>query len=119
MRWAVGQGGLTVTPLQMARAFATLMAVGTRPALRVVDAVATPEGEWQVLAALESPQRVLDAETAQAALEALRDPATGRVEVVAVAQSGEAQAGLAWHLIGDSGPMRTLVVVVLLEGLTE
>ncbi len=116
VRWAVGQGGLTVTPLQMARAFGALMAVGTRPVLRLVDAVATPGGEWQGLPALESPpQRVLNAEAAQTALEALRDPATGRVEVIATAQGGEAPAGLAWHLIGDNGPTRTLAVVVLLE----
>lgn len=114
-RWAVGQGGLTVTPLQMARAFAALVAAGTRPALRLVDAVTTPDGEWQTLPAMDSPRRVLSAEAAQATLEALRDPSTRRVEVAAVAQSGETEAGLAWHIVGDTGPSRSLVVVVLLE----
>ncbi|HQF70735.1 MAG TPA: penicillin-binding transpeptidase domain-containing protein, partial [Promineifilum sp.] len=43
---AIGQAGLTVTPLQAALATTTLAAGGRRPVLRLVEAVTDASGQW-------------------------------------------------------------------------
>ncbi len=68
---AIGQGELTVTPLQMARAYAALGGAGVRPSLSIVDAFRPKEGEWQLLSPLGVEQVVLSPTGAQVTLDAL------------------------------------------------
>lgn len=61
---AFGQG-LTATPLQMARIFAAIANGGRLPAVRVVEAVRSPEGRVLEKPAQGVPIRVLSRETAE------------------------------------------------------
>lgn len=115
LRLAVlGQGDLTVSPIQMARAFAVLAAKGVRPGLRTVDAVRRPDGSWEGMPALESAMEVLPPQSADQTLEALRSPSPGEVGYAALAIAGPDQRGLAWYLGASTDP--SLVVAVVLEG---
>lgn len=64
---SIGQGNLTITPLHLARALAALVNDGRMPALKVVQAVNQPNGEWVTVSSLESSVQVLSADTAQSA----------------------------------------------------
>ena len=85
---AVGQGSLTVTPLQMTRAFASLLAEGALPPIRLVDAVRDPDGEWLILLPHGSALRPAGDEVASSIVKALR-----RNEQGMIVFSGEALTG--------------------------
>jgi cell division protein FtsW (lipid II flippase) len=62
---SAGQGNLTITPLHLARALAALVNGGRMPALRVVQSVTQPNGQWEAVDPLQSGTQVITNETAQ------------------------------------------------------
>lgn len=68
--FAIGQGALTVTPLQMASAIATLANGGVSVAPRIVSATQTINQMWEPSAA-PSPQRILPPNPAGAVVNAM------------------------------------------------
>jgi cell division protein FtsW (lipid II flippase) len=64
-RSAIGQGTLTITPIQIARAFGALLNDGVLPAFRLVDAIEDPEGEWERLPPQDPLQTAINPQIAQ------------------------------------------------------
>jgi peptidoglycan glycosyltransferase len=116
---AAGQGGLTVSPLQMARAFAALVSGGMLPELRLVDAVQTPDGVWHNRPSGVGSQVVISGEAAQAVAAALRPGRGQPVSVLARAVVGEATSPLAWYLGAFPETSSPRVVAVVLENGAE
>lgn len=112
----VGQGGLNVSPLQLARAYAALVSGGDLPALRIVDALRVPGSEWRAVQPLVGRERALSASSAASTLEALEHTPEGHLEYVAAAVSGGREEGLSWYLGVPSGPKGRWLVVMVLEG---
>ncbi|GMR11564.1 MAG: hypothetical protein BMS9Abin28_2399 [Anaerolineae bacterium] len=107
---AIGQGELTVTPLQLARAYAALRGAGVRPSLAIVDAFRPKEGEWQLLSPLGAEQVVLSPTDAQVTLDALSTYGSDFIGYEVEALSGEER--VAWFIgFGSAGRL----VVVLIE----
>ncbi|MFV1858203.1 MAG: FtsW/RodA/SpoVE family cell cycle protein [Anaerolineales bacterium] len=106
---AIGQGELTVTPLQMARAYAVLTGAGVRPSLTIVDAYRPKEGEWQLLSPLGGEQVVLSPTEAQVTLDALSTYSSEFIGYEVEALSGEEP--VAWFI--GIGPAGRLVVVLI------
>ncbi|MFQ5922864.1 MAG: FtsW/RodA/SpoVE family cell cycle protein [Anaerolineales bacterium] len=106
---AIGQGELTVTPLQMARAYAALSGAGVRPSLSMVDAFRPKEGEWQLLSPLGTERVVLSPTDAQLTLDALSTYGGKFVGYELEALSGEEP--VAWFI--GIGPAGRLVVVLV------
>ena len=108
---AIGQGELTVTPLQLARAYAAIGGAGVRPKLSIVDAYRPNEGEWRALSPLGSDVVVLSPTDAQLTLDAMTDFGGGTVGYEVEALSGEEP--VVWFIgIGPAGRL----AVVLIEG---
>ncbi|MFQ5942822.1 MAG: FtsW/RodA/SpoVE family cell cycle protein [Anaerolineales bacterium] len=107
---AIGQGELTASPLQMARAYATLTGAGVRPSLSIVDAYRPEQGEWQPLAPLGTEQVVLSPTDAQLTMDALTLYSEGWIGYEIQALSGDEP--VAWFIGFDSAGR---LVVVLLE----
>ncbi len=57
--------GLQISPTQLALAGAALSSSGVRPAVQVVSAVKSPEGDWQILPALDEPVLVFSPDAAR------------------------------------------------------
>ena len=108
---AIGQAELTVTPLQLARAFSVLIGAGVRPAPTLVAAVGPTPGDWQPLPPLEAAEPVLPPNEAQRAVDHLMNYADGLKGYEVEALSGS--ESLAWFV--GFGPGDELTVV-LLEG---
>jgi hypothetical protein len=111
-----GQGGLTVSPLQMGRAFAALLAGGHLRTLHVAEAVREPGGAWKLL--LEDtplPTSISDA-SASAVLEALNPKNDSIFGLASVAISGPGVETLGWYLGASGGSSPARIVVVALEG---
>ena len=108
---AIGQADLTVTPLQLARAFSVLTGAGVRPALTLVAAVGPTPGDWQPLPPLDDAQPVLPPSEAQRTLDNLTDLGAGLKGYGVQAASGS--GSLAWFIGFGAGDELT---VVLLEG---
>jgi hypothetical protein len=108
---AIGQAGLTVTPLQLARAYSVLSGAGVRPALTLVAAAGPTPGDWQRLPPLDDTEPVLPPSEAQRTIDNLTDLGAGMkgYEVQAASGSGS----LAWFIGFRAGNELT---VVLLEG---
>jgi len=108
---AIGQGGLTVTPLHVARAYAVLAGAGVRPSLSIVDAFRPQEGEWQPLSPQGAERVVISPTEAQVTLDALSTYGGDFVGYEVEALSGEEP--VAWFIgIEPAGRL----VVVLIEG---
>ena len=116
VREAIGQGGLTVSPLQLARAFGALVEGGTLPPLRLVEAVGSQESGWQVQQVSDRARAVLPRGVARTAFEALMDGGDGLAGVSAVAWVGSPPRPIAWYVGGRTGGLRPLAVAVVLEG---
>ncbi len=113
--FAAGQGALTVSPLQLLRAFSGLAAGGDLPRLRLVDAVRAPGGEWAKVAAAEAPPAALPRDVADEVMRALRIPATRLAGVSAVALVGPEGESVSWFLGATVDSASPRAVVVLLE----
>jgi cell division protein FtsW (lipid II flippase) len=116
---AVGQGELTLTPLQVARAFAGLLADGVLPALQIVDAVEDPQGYWRSLVPLGAPKKVISSEVSQSLRAAIRWPTGMGIGYSAKALSGGEAGSIAWFLGSTYEENVRIVVVVVLEGAEE
>ncbi len=112
---AAGQDGLVASPLQIARAFAALSAGGRLPALRLIDAVRDPSGEWEPAAAGDTGGSAIDAALAGRILAALRPAESGRLSFVAQAATGPEAGLLTWYVGITAAPEPARVVVLLLE----
>jgi cell division protein FtsW (lipid II flippase) len=111
---AIGQGKLTVTPLQMALVAATLANDGTRPtpqlALRVQDAA----GHWQSGDSLGEPRTVLKSSTTNDLLATWQPHGAGISGHLSLAVAGQGQPPHAWFLgIVQAGDARYAVAILL------
>ncbi len=106
---AIGQAELTVTPLQLARAYAVLGGAGVRPSLSIVDAFRPMEGEWELLLPRGTEQVVLSPVDAQVALDAFTSYGNDIVGYEIEALSGEDRG--AWFI--GIGPAGRLAVVLM------
>lgn len=116
LRESIGQGGLSVSPLQLARAFAALVEGGTLPPLQLIGAVGSDETGWQEQPASDRSSAVLPVAAARAALEALLGAGGGIPGVSAAAWTGTPPRPIAWYVGGRSDSERPLAVAVVLEG---
>ncbi|MBN1179283.1 MAG: FtsW/RodA/SpoVE family cell cycle protein [Anaerolineae bacterium] len=111
---AAGQGGLTVSPLQMALVAATLANDGIMPAPQLALRVETSEGGWRALDAPGSSRRVVSEETAGLLLLAWQPFGEGAVGHLGTAVAGENRAPHAWFLgVYPAGAPRYAVAVLL------
>ena len=110
---AVGQGNLTVTPIQIARAFGALLNDGILPALRLVDAIEDPEGGWDRVPSQDTPYAVITPEVAQLVLSTSRNFGEDIRGFSFQAIVGPERARLHWFLGMDRDD---IAIVVVLEG---
>lgn len=113
---AVGQGGLTISPLQMARVAAAVVGDGSLPAPHLVLRLTDPEGAWRPVEAAGFARQAVRSEVARALGEAWR-PYSGEVRGhLGTAVAGEERPHLAWFIGGSPVDTPRYVVAVLLEG---
>jgi cell division protein FtsW (lipid II flippase) len=113
---AVGQGDLTISPLQLARAFAGLISDPGLPALRVVDAYRPQGGDWKEILHLGTDCQVLDPSVRKRAFEALGGAVGQPFGLRSEALTGEAGESLGWYQGGIFNHENIYVVVVVIEG---
>ncbi len=106
---AIGQAELTVSPLQMARAYAVLGGAGVRPSLSIVDAYRPEQGEWVPFLPLGTEHVVLTPVNAQLTLDAFEKFGGEIVGYEVEALSGE--DAVSWFI--GIGPAGRLVVVLI------
>ena len=70
-----GQGNLLVSPLQIARAMASIQ-TGTLPALKLIDSIHLPDGSWEQVRNEAEPANILTAQTVSQILNGT-NPGTG------------------------------------------
>jgi hypothetical protein len=113
---AVGQGELTISPLQLARAFAGLISTRGLPALRVVEFFLPQGGEWQELAPLGAGHQVLNQDVHEQILAVIRGEGDLPFGQRAQAIAGEEGEVLGWYQGGLIRGEDSFVVVVVIEG---
>jgi hypothetical protein len=114
-QFGYGQGELTLNPLQLARAFASLAAGdGSLPGVSLLDATREPGGSWQAVEPNGELKRAVSAESARRTREALTQ--NGMIEFAADAIAGEAGQQLGWWMGADSAGELQPVIVIALEG---
>jgi cell division protein FtsW (lipid II flippase) len=112
---SVGQGMLTVTPMSVARALASLLNGGSLPPLHIVEAVRLPDDSWQYLAALEQAQAVVSEEVAERVMSVFANQ-EGDLEFAAMALTGAEGEQIAWYVLGlVSERQAPLLMLVVLE----
>ena len=111
--FAIGQGNLTVTPVQMVRAFAGLAQDGALPELKLADAVRQPGAAWSTLEASGAPVRAISPQSAAQVRRSLG--ASRPLEYSARAVAGEGGTELGWYLAALPDHPNHLVVVIVLE----
>ncbi len=112
---AVGQGELTVSPLQMALVAATLANDGTTPAPRLVLRVEDAKGGWQEHLSVGEPRAVLPPARASALLAAWQRYESDVAAHWGIAVAGEGQPPHAWFLGIFPADTPRYAVAVLLE----
>lgn len=113
---AVGKSDVSVTPLQMALAAASLTADGARPPARLALAVNTPLQGWVILPASQNPVQIYTAETVHQVTASLAVENQPLWQTIGSAQTGEGKP-LTW-MIGGTLTEWTgtpLAIAVLLE----
>ncbi|TFH35835.1 MAG: hypothetical protein E4G99_06390 [Anaerolineales bacterium] len=107
---AIGQSDLTLTPLQIARAWAGIIAEGEFPGIRVIDALDWEDGEWKRFQQIDHSQPAIDPQTASEMRSAL-------LENTMITYRAKAIAGepLGWFLGGIRGLSGQYALVVVLE----
>lgn len=118
-REAVGQGGLTVSPLRMALVAATLANRGTMPVPHLVLEVQEAGGFWRAPEPADRPRQVLPADLARTVLSAWEPlTSTGGPEILGhlgTAIAGEKRPPHAWFLGVALAGDTPYAVAVLLE----
>jgi len=109
---AVGQGKLTITPIQMARAFGALVGEGVLPPLHLVDAIQSPDGSWERQLPEDTPTTVVDPQVAQKVLSTAPKYGDGISGFSFQAIVGAESDRLNWFLGND---LNGYAIVVLLE----
>jgi cell division protein FtsI/penicillin-binding protein 2 len=112
---AVGQGDLTISPLQLARAFAGLISDQGLPALRVVDASRPQGGDWREILPLGTGRQVLDQNVRKQIIEVLSDAAGQPFGQRSEALTGAVGEKLGWYQGGIFMNGNRYVVVVVIE----
>lgn len=113
-RAAVGQGALTVTPLQVIRAWASFFNAGRAPAIRLVLEYEDPRGSWQPIEPTSEPLTVVSAQTAAVMRNWLRS-SPERYEFQAQALAGEGRAVLGWYMGALMRNERGVAVLIAVE----
>lgn len=123
---AIGQGPMTISPLQVALATAAIANRGTMPAPRLIMATELPSGEWMSRPASGHPVAAITPEAAEAVRSAMADFEPGPLAVSAVEWLSWG-GHLSTALSGPGGKLHTwfvgfapddrprFVVVVLIE----
>ena len=113
-REAIGQGSLTVSPLQMALVAETLANDGTMPAPRLALRVEDAGGNWQDWASIGEPRIVLSASEAAEILAAWTQYGNGISGHLGLAVAGQERPPHAWFLgVGQRGNSRYAVAILL------
>jgi peptidoglycan glycosyltransferase len=112
---AIGQGQLTVAPLQMALVAGTLANEGRMPAPRLVLRVQDAEGNWQERPSATAPRAILTPDTAREMLAAWQRYGGIAAGHWGVAVAGEDQPPHAWFLGVAPPDAPRYAVAVLLE----
>lgn len=110
----IGQDVLTVTPLQVARAWAALANGGVLPPLQLVTAVQNEDGAWQAVEPEREPARAVEAVAASRVLAVLPQP-EGYPEYATLALAGPEGNRNGWYLALAPGAEPRYAVVVVLE----
>jgi len=113
---AVGQGDLTISPLQLARAFAGLVSDPGLPTLRVVNAYRPQGGDWVEILPLGTDSQVLDLSVRKQIIEVLGSASGQSFGQRSEALTGEAVESLGWYQGGFFTHGNSYVVVVVIEG---
>lgn len=115
----LGQESLTVTPLQLARAWLALGSGGALPTPYLVTEVQNSAGVWQPVEPTEPVTQSVSVSTADALLGSLATDDGNIAEHTTVALSGPEAATNAWYL--GFAPARTprYAVVLVIEGATN
>jgi peptidoglycan glycosyltransferase len=117
---AIGQGDLTVTPLQLARAYAALASGGNLPKLRLVLETQSPDGDWQPWGDRAPAAPAIPPDVAAAILNSLRRDSLGNAGFGAYAISDSAGGRIAWYVaVVEQGISRRIGLVVLEGGTTD
>lgn len=111
--YGIGQGPLTVSPLQLARAYTVIVNRGTIREPEVIDAVRRPGEPWSAYSSDSQSERVVDVEAAELTLVALSHEDT--MDYSGEAISGKGDRRLAWHVAADLRYPSTWLVLVVLE----
>jgi peptidoglycan glycosyltransferase len=112
---AVGQGELTVTPLQMALVAGTLANEGTKPAPRLVLRIQDGAGHWHNQSSIGEPHTVLPSGTANELLAAWRSYGDGISGHLGLAVAGTDRPPHTWFLGVAQMKDTRYAVAVLLE----
>jgi cell division protein FtsW (lipid II flippase) len=114
--FALGQEGITVNPLQMALAAASLTAEGKRPSPLLAMAVNIPDEGWTVLSQITNPVQVFPADQAMAAVKALAVQAFPGWQAVGTAVSSTDKV-ITWYIGGTlpSWQGSPIVIALVLE----
>lgn len=115
----LGQESLTVTPLQMARAWIALGSGGVLPTPNLVTEVQNSAGVWHQVERAEPVTPAIEVSAADALLGALATDDRNVAEHATVTLSGPEAATNAWYL--GFAPARTprYAIVLVLEGATD
>ena len=112
---AIGQGGLTVSPLQMALVAATLGNGGTMAAPRLVFCARDAEGNWQESPSAGEPRAVITPGVARELLAAWQQYGDNVAAHWGVAVGGEGRPPHAWFLGVSPADAPRYSVAILLE----
>ncbi len=112
---AIGQGYLTVSPLQMALVAGTLANGGKMPAPRLVARIQEPDGIWRSFSPVGQPHQVVPPEIADSLWNAWSSHYAGVRGHLALSIAGPDQPPHAWFLGIGPTPSPRYAVVVLLE----
>jgi cell division protein FtsW (lipid II flippase) len=111
----VGQGDLTLSPLQAARAFAGLLSPGGMPGLRIVDAARLEDGTWMRLPSEGMVDIPLSVSVQEQVQSWMRSGPNGMFGYRATAIRGAGGETMAWYLGFIPGEQGAAVVAVALE----
>jgi cell division protein FtsI/penicillin-binding protein 2 len=118
---AIGQDNLSVSPLQVGLALATLANEGELPNPHLVMAVEDPGGQWVQMDPKPSTAQIIDTETAQELIETFTRQ-NGIAEYSNLVLSGPEGTNNAWYLglaPGDSPDYGIVVVIEDAEDVTK